>query len=118
MSLKFLSSNVFAFHRPGIHGQLPHHIPTFFDGCVTQIVLFALIGKRRFTDDFAVVIGHNLILAFCAASVTTDHTDITDSPSVASVKSVVQINPPIVRNPIGSRQANGSPYCVPMALPQ
>ncbi len=64
MSLKFLVSNVHTLHGPGIDGQLPHHVPAFFDGRVAQIVFFALIGKFRFALKVAVRIGHTSILPF------------------------------------------------------
>jgi hypothetical protein len=63
MSLKFLFSNVYAFHCPGIDGQLPHHIPSLLDRRMAQVVVLALIGQRRFALDLSVGISHGVILA-------------------------------------------------------
>ena len=46
MSLKFLFSNVFAFHRPSIDGELPHHIPAFFDRSIAEIIFLASARLR------------------------------------------------------------------------
>ncbi|HEX2477271.1 MAG TPA: hypothetical protein VHK01_21120 [Lacipirellulaceae bacterium] len=64
MSLKFLFSNVYALHRPGIDGQLPHHVPTLLNRRIAQIIFLALVGQRRFALDLSVGIAHYVIVPF------------------------------------------------------
>lgn len=63
MSLKFLFSNVFAFHGPRTDGQRPHHVPPLFDRGIAKIVIAALLRKLGETLDFAVHLPHKPIIA-------------------------------------------------------
>lgn len=62
MSLKFVFSNVVAFHGPSIYGKLPHHAKALFNRRIAQFDFQPVLGEGRSANNLAIQV-HAAILA-------------------------------------------------------